>query len=71
MMRTLYDAILEDERVLEGAFKYEVLARQAEASDDQALIGFFRHMRDEYRRCAERAEQVLAQRLPERKVLRK
>jgi hypothetical protein len=71
MMQALYNAILEDERVLEGAFKYEVLARQAEASDDQALIEFFRHMRDEYRRRAERAEQVLAQRLPERKVLRK
>ena len=53
-MQALYDAILEDERVLEGAFKYEVLARQAEASDDQALIEFFRHMRDEYRRRAER-----------------
>jgi hypothetical protein len=40
MMQALYDAILVDERVLEDAFKYEVLARQAEVSDDQALIEF-------------------------------
>jgi hypothetical protein len=39
-MQALYETILEDERVLEDAFKYEVLARQAEASDDQALIEF-------------------------------
>jgi hypothetical protein len=71
IMQGLYEAILEDERVLEDAFKYEVLTRQAEASDDQALIDSLRQMRDEYRRRAERAEQVLAQRLPERKVLRK
>jgi rubrerythrin len=71
MMQALYEAILEDERLLEDAFKYEVLARQAEASDDQALIEFFRQMRDENRRRAERAEQVLAQRLPEKKILRK
>jgi hypothetical protein len=71
MMQALYEAILEDERLLEDAFKYEVLALQAEASDDQALIEFFRQMRDENRRRAERAEQVLAQRLPEKKILRK
>jgi hypothetical protein len=71
MMQALYEAILEDERLLEDAFKYEILARQAEASDDQALIEFFRQMRDENRRRAERAEQVLAQRLPEKKILRK
>jgi hypothetical protein len=71
MMQALYEAIFEDERVLEDAFKYEFLARRAEASDDQALIDFFRQMRDENRRRAERAERVLAQRLPEKKVLRK
>ncbi len=53
-MQALYDSILEDERVLEDAFKHEVRARQAEASDDQALIEFFRTMRDENRRRAER-----------------
>jgi hypothetical protein len=47
MMQALYEVILGDESVLEDAFKYEVLARRAEASDDQALIGFFRQMRDE------------------------
>jgi hypothetical protein len=71
MMQALYEAILEDERLLEDAFKYEVLARRAEASDDQALIEFFRQMRDENRLRAERAEQILAQRLPEKKILRK
>jgi len=65
-MQALYEAILEDERILEDAFKYEILTRQAEASDDQALIDFFRQMRDERRRRAERAEQALAQRLPEK-----
>ncbi len=70
-MQALYDAIMEDERVLEDAFKYEVLARQAEASDDQALVDSLCKMRDESRRRAERAERLLAQRLPERKVLRK
>ncbi len=66
-MQALYDSILEDERVLEDAsFKYEVLARQAEESDDQALIEFFRKMRDENRCRAERAERLLAQLLPEK-----
>jgi hypothetical protein len=70
-MQALYDAILEGERALEDAFKYEVLARQTETSNDQVLMEYFRKMRDEKRRRAERAEQVLAQRLPERKVLPK
>jgi hypothetical protein len=71
MMQTLYEAILEDERLLEVAFKYEVLARQAEASDDQALVDSFCKRRDENRGRAERAERLLAQRLSERKVLRR
>jgi hypothetical protein len=71
MMRDLYAAILEDEGVLEDAFKYEVLTRQAEASGDQELVEFSRQMRDENRRRAERAERLLAQRLPEKKVLRR
>jgi hypothetical protein len=70
-MQDLYEAILENERILEDAFTYEVLARQAEASDNQARIDFSRKMRNEYRRCAERAELDLAQQLPERKVLHK
>jgi hypothetical protein len=53
------------------AFKYEILIRQAEASGDQELIAFFRQMRSENRRRAERAERLLAQRLPEKKVLHK
>jgi hypothetical protein len=65
-MQALYDSIMEDERVLEDAFKHEVRARQAEASDDQALIEYFRMMRDENRRRAGRAERLLAQRLPEK-----
>jgi hypothetical protein len=70
-MQALYEAILEDEGVLEDAFKYEVLTRQAETSGDQELIAFFRQMRDENRLRAERAERLLAQRLAEKKVLRK
>jgi hypothetical protein len=71
MLQALYKTILEDERVLADAFKYEVLARQAEASDDQELIEFLCKMRDENRRRAERAEQVLAQQLPKTRILRK
>jgi hypothetical protein len=67
MMQALYEAILEDEAVLEEAFKYEVLARQAEASGDQELTEVFCQMRYEKRRRAERAERLLAQRLPEKK----
>jgi hypothetical protein len=69
--RALYEAILEDEAALEDAFKYEVLVRQAEASGNQELTESFRQLRDENRRRAERAERLLAQRLPQKKVLRK
>jgi hypothetical protein len=68
-MQALYEAILEDEAVLAVAFKYELLTRQAEASGDQELMEFSRQMRDENRRRAERAERLLAQRLPGKKVL--
>jgi hypothetical protein len=71
MMQALYEAILEDERLLEDTFKYEILTRQAEASDDQALVDSLCKMRDENRPRAERAERLLAQRLPKTKVLRK
>ncbi len=52
MMQALYEAILEDEAVLEKAFKYEVLSRQAEASSDQELTEFYRLMRYDNRRRA-------------------
>jgi rubrerythrin len=60
---------LEDEAVLEDAFKYEVLTRQAEACGDQELTEFFRQVRDENRRRAEKVEQLLAQRLPEKNYM--
>jgi rubrerythrin len=60
---------LEDEAVLEDAFKYEVLTRQAEASGDQELTEFFRQVRNENRRRAEKVEQLLAQRLPEKNYM--
>jgi hypothetical protein len=71
MKQALYEAILEDEAALEDAFRYEVLVRQAEASGDQELTESLRQVRDENRRRAERAERLLAQRLPEKKTLRK
>jgi hypothetical protein len=71
MMQALYEAILEDEAVLADAFKYEVLARQAEASGDQELMEFSRQMRCENRRRAERSERMLAQRLPGKTFLRR
>jgi hypothetical protein len=55
---------------LEKDFKYEVLGRQAEASDDQELAECCRRMRYENRRRAQRAERLLAQRLYEKKLLR-
>ena len=60
---------MEDEAVLEDAFKDEVLTRQAEASGDQELTEFFRQVRDENRRRAEKVEQFLAQRLPEKNYM--
>jgi rubrerythrin len=60
---------LEDEAVLEDAFKYEVLTRQAEASGDQELTEFFRQVHNENRRRAEKVEQLLAQRLPEKNYM--
>jgi rubrerythrin len=65
MKQGLYEAILEDEATLEDAFKYEALTRQAEASGEQELIEFFRQVRDENSRRAEKAERLLAQRLSE------
>lgn len=65
-MQALYEEILEDERILKETFTCEVLARQAEASDNQALIEFFRWLGDENRRRAKRAEQVLTQQLPKK-----
>jgi hypothetical protein len=54
---------------LEKDFKYEVLGRQAEASDDQELAECCRRMRYENRR-PQRAERLLAQGLYEKKLLR-
>ena len=71
MKQALYEAILEDEAALEDAFRYEVLVRQAEASGDRELVESLRQVRDENRRRAEKAERLLAQRLPEKKILRK
>lgn len=59
MKRALYEAVSEDAR------KYETLARQAGASDDHELADFFRGIRDENRRRAERARRLLARRLAE------
>ena len=70
MKQALYEAILEDEAALEDAFKYEVLVRQAEASGDRERVESLRQVRDENRRRAERAERLLAQRLPEKTILR-
>ena len=37
-MQALYETILEDERVLEYAFKYEVLARESRAGLGSAVV---------------------------------
>jgi rubrerythrin len=59
MKRALYEAVSEDTK------RYETLARQAGASDDHELADFFREIRDENRRRAERAKRLLAQRVAE------
>lgn len=55
----LYEAVMQD------AERYEDLARRAESSEDDELAEFFREIRDENRRRAERAERLLAGRLAE------
>ena len=59
MKRSLYEAVSEDTK------KYEELARQAGVSDDHELADFFREIRDENRRRAEKARRLLAQRVSE------
>lgn len=59
MKRALYEAVLRD------VGRYEDLARRAEVSEDGELAGFFREIRDENRRRAEKARRLLAQRVAE------
>ena len=59
MKRALYEAVLED------VGRYEELAWRAAGSQDDELAGFFREIRDENRRRAERARRLLAQRVAE------
>jgi rubrerythrin len=57
--RAFYEAVSED------AKRYEALARQAGASDVHELADFFREIRDQNRRRAEKARRLLAQRVAE------
>ena len=50
---------------LQNSDRYEALARRAENSSDEELAEFFRRMRDESRKNAERAKIMLAQRMAE------
>lgn len=59
MKRALYEAGSED------AKRYEALARQVGASDDHELADFFREIRDQSRRRAEKARRLPAQRVAE------
>lgn len=59
MKDALYDVAMQN------ADRYEALARRAERGNDGELAGFFRRMRDENRRNAEEAKQLLAQRVAE------
>ena len=59
MKRALNEAGSED------AKRYEALARQVEASDDRELADFFREIRDQSRRRAEKARRLPSQRVAE------
>lgn len=59
MKRALYEAVFDDVE------RYEELARAAADSGDDELAGFFREIRDENRRRAEKAERLLAGRVAE------
>jgi rubrerythrin len=48
-----------------NAERYEALARRAEKASDEELADFFRAMRNESRENAERAKELLAQRVAE------
>jgi hypothetical protein len=48
-----------------NADRYEALARRAEKASDEELAGFFRAMRNDSREKAERAKELLAQRVAE------
>lgn len=48
-----------------NADRYEALARRAEQASDSELAEFFRAMRNESRENAERAKELLAQRVAE------
>ena len=49
--------------MLEGAETYELYAEDAEDADDQELAGFFREVQNTNRQLAERAKDLLKQRL--------
>lgn len=59
MKKALYEAVFQDVE------RYEDLARRAADSGDDELAGFFREVRDENRRRAEKAERLLAGRVAE------
>jgi rubrerythrin len=48
-----------------NADRYEALARRAEKASDEELADFFRAMRNESHENAERAKELLAQRVAE------
>ena len=48
-----------------NAERYEALARRAEKASDEELADFFRAMRNESRKNAQKARELLAQRVAE------
>lgn len=63
-----YDLISVLYHSLEGASTYEIYAQDAEEAGDQELIEFFQQLQQEERRRAERAKQLLAQRISQQPV---
>lgn len=53
---------------LEGVSTYEIYAQDAEEAGDKELIEFFQQLQQEERRRAERAKQLLAQRISQQPV---
>jgi rubrerythrin len=58
-----YNLISTLYHMLEGAETYELYAEDAEEADDDELAGYFREVQNTNRQLAERAKELLKQRL--------
>lgn len=58
-----YDLISALYHSLESAATYDTYRNDAQQAGDQELVQFFQDVKEQNRQCAERAKQLLAQRM--------